>query len=766
MDDLIQRSRQSSEDLQADSICENLLNLSQLANNSKDLLYETTEGINGISTNRGYRLLYQLDVDVGTTSELLDEVKISFAPVTKEVGLKSAGSLQTKLEKGQQETFMNLVELAQKTALDSFQASQASFIDSHWNSLKVEIMEGISSHTGIISSDTRIRRSPENEPFKRTVIDTFSPIGGSTHEARVKSVLERWTPDLTGQTATAWDLLQYMLPHTNTTIAERTNGAIKHLENQYKTIMMDMVRRHREYTKRGSNFEPIVFVQAYVRCILMNSTNEWPMGYHEIQDGHPFWPQLFFLLRIGEYDTALKFANRNRNENIVLFSKALTEWVHSRNVTNSLRIEAQRYFNALVANQSLASAANSQANIDVYELVCYGIVSGANLDEVNIETLDRIEDWVWYRLCTGDNLEMLRETLLNAGPEHFGTNYLLYFALLLLVQGFAPAIAFLKEHSIEDAVHFGIFLNYRNALKISTSLDAPIINDSKTVLNLAKLVQNYCSTFAMTDPKRAAIYLLLLEAESLVTPCITSLIINCKEFGLFLGKSVLLGGENSIQQQPFLRSLMPFKQFKTLCESVAKWCETAGHLVQAISLYDIADHTEHSIDILIKHISLLMLSTSENKEEIKSMGETILNHIRRSPSHAKYHQESQLLHIMLKLMDYFKLINKRDFDHALNIIIDLDILPLKVNDPVELYVNKLSKSAALLQQRIGDVLLGMVSILLELYAINKDLRYKTDFIESLRIMGRKTIQFSSRIDIGLRPEVTAALMQLEVFFSH
>eukprot|EP00792_Barthelona_sp_PAP020_P004835 TRINITY_DN2372_c0_g1_i1.p1 TRINITY_DN2372_c0_g1~~TRINITY_DN2372_c0_g1_i1.p1 ORF type:complete len:774 (+),score=189.76 TRINITY_DN2372_c0_g1_i1:30-2324(+) len=764
MDNLIQRSRQSCEDLQNLSFHENFLNMSQVASHSRNLLSETTEGIEGTSINRGLRLLYQLDVDIGKASELLEEVKIAFTPEHQGTALKSSGNLQSYLEATQQETFLSLVDLAQRTALDSFQNNQSSFINSQWNSLKVEIMEGVSSNSEVVGSSSRIRRSPETEPFKRAVVETLPPVGGTTYEARVNSVLERWLSTLSGQSLSSWELLQNMLPTTRTTEFERTNGAIKHLQSQYRSIMIDIVRRRREYVKPGSNPEPIVFCQAYLRCILMDSNNEWPIGCHEIQDNHPFWPQIFHLLRIGEYDAAIRVANMNQKDNVVLFTRALTEWVIDRKVTESLRIETQRHFNALVANQTLASAANTHGNVDLYEIVCYGLVSGANLDEIEIDILDRVENWIWYRLCIDENLELLRQTLLEAGFEHFGTNYLLYFSLLLIVQGFAPAIAFLKKHNLEDAVHFGIFMNSRHVLRISDSLDDPILNETSNIINYAKLIQTYTSTFAMTDPRRAAVYLLLLQAESLVTPCITNLIINCKEFGFFLGKSPLLG-ETSVQH-PFLRPLVSSEQFRLVAESVANWCQNAGYFVQAISLYDIAGRTEYAIEILTRHISLLLLGTSENKEEIKSMGETILNHIRRSPSHAKYHQESHLLHIMLKLMDFFKFYENKDLDNALNVIIDLDILPLRPNDAVELYVNKFVKSPILLQQRIGDILSAMVAILLEQYSIHKDNQYNETFINSLKIKGRQIVQFGGRINAGLKPEVTSALMQLEICFSY
>lgn len=115
-----------------------------------------------------------------------------------------------------------------------------------------------------------------------------------------------------------WNILKYMssvppFPKTQDPLQNRhqtpqfIDQAKKYLEDRYKEFMSTVIREHLRDAQRGGIPSTYNLVNAYVGFRFGNQGSNSLLGLQDgYVDGKPLWPLVYYALRCGDIQSALK----------------------------------------------------------------------------------------------------------------------------------------------------------------------------------------------------------------------------------------------------------------------------------------------------------------------------------------------------------------------------------------------------------------------------------------------------------------------------
>ncbi|KAF8665105.1 hypothetical protein AX16_000572 [Volvariella volvacea WC 439] len=294
-------------------------------------------------------------------------------------------------------------------------------------------------------------------------------------------------------------------------------GAREALEEQYWDVVDRTVQARPNEARLGGDPSISNKVRAYL-FVRFYKNGEW-IERIELIAGQPLWARLFFLIRTGHIQEALRevaqyqTAIEHREQSFVTYFRT---WLESpdRRLPKAHRDHLQAVYN----NQMLHSAAVDPFKLAIFKLMGRIEPSRRSVPPVTQTT----EDWLWFQLAMVDEeedggLRGLAEVLLGYGEHRFdgqGARIGTWAGVLLMCGQFERAVAALWERPETEieAVHLAIALAYHGLLRMPSRAETSDLTPltlspaSPPALSLSTVIWRYVRQFVKMDPKEALQY--------------------------------------------------------------------------------------------------------------------------------------------------------------------------------------------------------------------------------------------------------------------
>ncbi|OWB79060.1 hypothetical protein B5S32_g3269 [[Candida] boidinii] len=404
--------------------------------------------------------------------------------------------------------------------------------------------------------------------------------------------------------------------------------------------------------------------------------DNWKIPHLSIINGTAIWPIIFYLLRCGYLEEAVKFVESNDDYFTKLerfFPIYLKSYASS--IDNKLPNELQGRLN----NEFNQYFKHINKDIDPFKYSVYKIIGRCDLARKNLPasiTLN-VEDWLWVQLSliredeslistiSGNNtidepilerysLNDLQKSILEFGKDSFNSsnNNPMYLQTLILTGLYENAVQYLFEVSEIDSVHLSITLSYYGLLRVKIpKLIGTISNNSNNnrgnnnnnnstndklldidqngfkVINYSRLIGYYVRTFKISDPRVALEYLICIFLCEYLTPqikneqikigqeAIRELVLETREFVMLLGRIEKDGNRlpGAIEERKKLLYLNNEENYLyQIAEQAAIKAEEEGRLYDCILLYQLSEEYETVINLVIKLLGEFLVSIDIN----------------------------------------------------------------------------------------------------------------------------------------------------------
>ncbi|XP_017036054.1 nuclear pore complex protein Nup93-1 [Drosophila kikkawai] len=340
------------------------------------------------------------------------------------------------------------------------------------------------------------------------------------------------------------------------------------------------------------------------------------IGLVDTVGGKPLWPLVYYGLRCGSTETAVKFlreAGASHDD--------FAQLIEDRNAGES---------NSRIESQLRLQYANKIRNsTDAYKKAVYCILLGCDVNEVHGEVAKTIDDFLWIRLSMlrpGDAvgyghlqaliLEKYGEKYFNASQQPY-----LYFQTLALTGQFEASIEFMarRDSTRVHAVHMAIALHELGLLGGARSVSQPLLSidivDPQPLrrLNLARLIRHYVQRFERTDTTEALHYYYTLrclrdpKGRNMFLSCVCDLVVDSgvldtSRFDLIFGSRQVGGDQDEVTGGLFHQFNCPEFDTRTMAGLVADELASRGNFEMAVRLYEMAGR----YNLALKHLSILL----------------------------------------------------------------------------------------------------------------------------------------------------------------
>lgn len=512
-------------------------------------------------------------------------------------------------------------------------------------------------------------------------------------------------------------------------------------------------------------------------------------------EGHPVWNFIWHCLRAGMVEAAIEVAQKSRDPSISEeFVEVLKVYNESEDKKLPLKMENQLRLNY---KRSI-----SKSN-DIYKKAVYNVL--ASCDLTFVDASDRIEDYLWLRLCqvrfdhtTGfDELLPIQQStpVKTATPQaliasnklslsqlqslmseelgeaHFNAqeNPLSFFKILFLTAQFEQAIEFLfrfqrfKSH----AVHVAIALNEVGLLvKPDLYLSIPILSKAAGAnptsgaiksLNYTNILIRYTKKFACQNTTEALYYYYLLRncttptKENLFVTYVSELVRETRDFDNLLGYINDFGRIRGVIDRFNL-------DIDDIVSKVAEDCENCGQYEDAVKLYDSTSKYGKVLEILIKLLSEVLPGRKSDKSERDKLENLALKIANRycEPEVDAPRDIAGTFYLLLDLMTFFNYYHSNQYSEALDTIQKLKLLPFSQGE-VEVKAREFNKYPEEIRRNISDILLATMNMLYTSYREqpNPEIRQKA----------KALISFSGMIQYRMPCDAITRLIELEVLIN-
>lgn len=513
-------------------------------------------------------------------------------------------------------------------------------------------------------------------------------------------------------------------------------------------------------------------------------------------EGHPVWSFIWHCLRAGVVEAAIEVALKSRDAFIS------TEFV---DILKAYNENDDRKLPTKMENQlRLSYKRSASKSTDIYKKAVFNVL--ASCDLTYVEGSDRIEDYLWLRLCqarfehpmsefdgamplqqstpvktsapqtmiatnrlTLSQLQYLMSEEL--GEAHFNAqeNPLSFFKILFLTGQFEQAIEFLfrfqrfKAH----AVHIAIALNEIGLLvKPELYLSLPILSNAQTTsptsgiiksLNYVNILIRYTKKFANQNTTEAMYYYYLLRdcttpaKENLFVTFVSELVRETRDFDNLLGYINDFGRIRGVIDKFNL-------DVDEVVSKVAEECENNGQYEDAVKLYDSTSRYAKVLEIMIKLLSDVLPVRRAEKAERDKLENLALKIANRycEPEIDTPRDLAGTFYLLLDLMTFFSYYNSNQFVEALDTIQKLKLLPFSLSE-VDIKARDFNKYPEEIRRNISEILLATMNMLYT--------TYKEQPSSEIKQKAKALITFSGMIQYRMPCDAIARLIELEVLIN-
>lgn len=513
-------------------------------------------------------------------------------------------------------------------------------------------------------------------------------------------------------------------------------------------------------------------------------------------EGYPVWNFIWHCLRAGMVEAAIEVARKSRDSSI---SEEFVEVLRAYNESDDKRLPLK------IENQLRLSYKRTIAKSnDIYKKAVYNVL--ASCDLTFVEASDRIEDYLWLRLCqvkfehTLDDYQDITpiqqstpvktsapqalissnkltlpqlQTLMSEelGEAHFNAqeNPLSFFKILFLTGQFEQAIEFLfrfqrfKSH----AVHVAIALNEVGLLvKPDLYLSLPILSKAAAAnptsgaiksLNYTNILVRYTKKFACQNTTEALYYYYLLRncstptKENLFVTYVSELVRETRDFDNLLGYINDFGRIRGVINRFHL-------DVDDIVSKVAEDCENSGQYEDAVKLYDSTSRYGKVLEILSRLLSEVLpgrKSERSERDKLEDLAVKIANRYCEPEINAP-RDIAGTFYLLLDLMTFFNYYHSNQYSEALDTIQKLKLLPFMLSE-VEVKTREFNKYPEEIRRNIADILLATMNMLYT--------TYKEQPNQEIRQKAKALITFSGIIQYRMPCDAIARLIELEVLIN-
>jgi len=217
------------------------------------------------------------------------------------------------------------------------------------------------------------------------------------------------------------------------------DGATSFLENQMRRIIVAHVNRNLMIAERGGGIGIILSIKGYINLI------------HKKSSESP-WTLLYFALRCGEIEEAIRFTR----ENSELFTDTIIQALEYR-----LR-KAPLPPASMVDIKSYLRREMTSVSADNFKLATLCVLAKEPPGMINESIITSIEDWLWlrYQFATNSDLDQIYKELIQLNLDD-QSNPFINGQLLIFVSKFDEACKWFlhQKEFIDENIHIALLLH-------------------------------------------------------------------------------------------------------------------------------------------------------------------------------------------------------------------------------------------------------------------------------------------------------------------
>uniref|UniRef100_A0A1A9WVB1 Nuclear pore protein n=1 Tax=Glossina brevipalpis TaxID=37001 RepID=A0A1A9WVB1_9MUSC len=727
--------------------------VSQVLQATKELHTRVTQ--TGAQDIQAHILLGSKGVDLPKISQKLESLNTrkTFEPLDP----TSDTDVRSFLKKEKENTILSVIEEVHKNAFQSAQKRKWEHIKAEWREEKVKLMNAL---VGPSQNWIDIEKLPEqtvlNENFglRSCLNNTEMAYAREVYDYNAVVIKGAFRPNLVQKFSKValnfkdtnvndiWKIMKYMVDVTPVSrnvdplqsraqIAQFVDQAKKYLENRYKVYMSTIISKNLREARRGGVPSTFNLVSTFVG-LTFNKSNCF--GLHDSIEGKPLWPMVYYCLRCGDVQSALRCVQMGGagHEDLIQILEDKCNKPEQK-INSKLEGQVKLHYCNKIKNSA-----------DPYKKAVYCIVVGCDINEHHLEVAKTTDDFLWMQLSilrtdatdSGESLTYsgLQVMILEKyGEKHFKANEQqhLYFQVLALTGQFEAAIEFLarSEKYRVHAVHIALALNEMMLIVGPRNVQEPLlsidIEDAIPMrrLNIARLIMLYVKKFEMTDPAEALQYFFFLrnlkdpDGRNLFLVCVSDLAIECRNYDLLFGKIMPNGVADGGLLQQF--ECVNFDS-RTAANIVADELVRKGMFEDAIKLYDLADMQSQSL----RYLSLLLsqvIHQSSKKGSLRERLAILASEFSERLRGSRIECDPQIVvtfHLLNELVSFFDYYHERKYQLALQILGNTKLVPFSMGE-LEESLNNFKRLGSEVSKVYPDILSAAMDILYSQYKVLK-----------------------------------------------
>ncbi|CAB4067546.1 NUP93 [Lepeophtheirus salmonis] len=525
---------------------------------------------------------------------------------------------------------------------------------------------------------------------------------GSVKPSLVHKFLSIYPEEEDQEICVLWSMVSAMMfPSTKLVPRAEMSKAIvskakRYLESAFKKFMTITVFSNLRKAELGGTPSTLNTVRSYLNVRLPDS----PGLEDGLVDGVPIWPLIYFCLRCGDLEAAIK---------------AATSAGHGLGEMTKLLSEASNSSDRRLSPQSenivrLSYRRSLRQSTDPYKRAVYCMLGACDHSDEHAEIATSLDDYLWIKLS------MIREDEADSGltlsqfqilmVEEYGESHFLrltshfftsksYFLLV----SFESAIEFLfrVDRLRAHSVHIALSMFENNQLLLPSNIQAPLLSressDKKPIkrLNLARCIILFVRKFEFSDPKEALHYFYFLRSmkgakgDNLFTSCVSELVLKSLEFDRLLG---VINSDGS-------RSTGLIDKF-------------SQHIDTQKIIENVASDSEHKRDSPV---------AESRRDRLQRKAVDIAKRYRAN-GHTASRETIATFFLLLDLMTFFDLYHMKKYDDAIDAVLNIKVVPLNQSD-IDFMVSNFRLTSDEVRRNLPDLLLAVMNILFSQYKQTK-----------------------------------------------
>ena len=498
---------------------------------------------------------------------------------------------------------------------------------------------------------------------------------------------------------TAWKLIQTQIEHSReeANIESFMSGTCKFFEKLYLEKILESTNE-----------------KALEKKVLEFSINlaKAGKGYKPEYDknGYPVWCLLFTFMRSGMMDMFRDFLLSSMIARP--YAKIFLHYLENGELSESLLKE-------------LMDILKSAEEIDVYLKALLHIVSRNNEDIEEIQE-SCLEDYLWFKLklVTTEDQESIEQLeqhynysalllsdvqryILDCGPNHFSNSVSLYVTSLISTLCYGEAVMYLYQHTqyMAEALHLAIILKEHKLLP-TFNYQEKMFDDIEGIVhvNLNLMISLYIKSFSSVMPNEALMYISFMTSGKSLVNETSNLVVAYENYQIVLNKEIYIF-------QTSFRKAIGENNFKLTIETIAEYAlqqksPEACYLFDLIGaegavvltwIVEIKNEIKKLFDRWKNEMAKLQYRVKEERGKCEAENYAAKNYLKlydkyqRENIFARIPELEFTLNVLNGFLTFFKAANLKQFSHALNVLANLQIFPLKPVGRTSEYHNKYKK---------------------------------------------------------------------------